>query len=171
MTNEFDPHDMDQNEPGEQIGDFHEETIDRDFNEADTETEGHAPDRRGRGGRERRQRIDSFEKMKVWQEAHLLALSVFEITPKLPAEQQAGLAMQMEQAAVSVPRSIAEGFRRRGPRNKAHFYNMAQSALEGLRYYAILCRDLKYDIDYDRMATQIEQVARMLDGLVRSMLR
>src|SRR4051812_11555098 len=35
-----------------------------------------------RGGR--RPRIDSFEKMKVWQEAHALTMKVFAATPKLP---------------------------------------------------------------------------------------
>jgi four helix bundle protein len=123
----------------------------------------------GRGGP--RDRIDSFEKMKVWQEAHALTIRVFENTPNLPVDQQGGLALQMEATAVSVPKSIAEGFKRRGPRNKAHFYNIAQSSLEGLRYYFILCRDLKYGIDYDDLAYRGDQVARMLDGLIRSMLR
>ena len=127
-------------------------------------------DDRGPRG-ERRPRIDSFEKMKVWQEAHALTMKVFAATPKLPAEQQAGLALQMETAAVNVPKSIAEGFKRRGPRNKAHFYNIAQTALEGLRYYFILCRDLGFDIPFEDLSYRGDQVARMLDGLVRSMLR
>lgn len=127
--------------------------------------------RRGGRDRERRERIDSFEKMKVWQEAHALTLKVFGATPKLPAEQQAGLALQMEQTAVSVPKSIAEGFKRRGPRNKAHFYNIAQTSLESLRYYFILCRDLGFEINYEELATHGDQVQRMLDGLVRSMMR
>ena len=118
-----------------------------------------------------KERIDSFEQMKVWQEAHSLVLRVFEVTPKLPAEQQDGLALQMEKAAVDVPKSIAEGFKRRGSRNKAHYYNLAQSALESLRYYFILCRDLKYDIEFDDVSYRGDQVARMLDGLVRSMTR
>src|SRR5207248_11051628 len=92
-------------------------------------------------------------------------------TPKLPQDQQDGLALTIERAAVDVPRLIAEGFRRRGSRNKAHFYNMSQSALEGLRYYFILCRDLKYGIDYEDLSYRGDQVARMLDGLVRSISR
>ena len=126
---------------------------------------------RGRGDDRRRERIDSFEKMKVWQEAHQLTLKVFGVTPNLPAEQQAGLALQMEQAAVAVPKSIAEGFKRRGPRNKAHFYNIAQTSLEALRYYFILCRDLGYDVSYDDLSYRGDQIARMLDGLIRSMMR
>lgn len=129
----------------------------------------HRDDRRE--GRRHRPRLDSFEKMKVWQEAHALALKVFAVTPQLPQEQQAGLALQMEQAAVAVPRTIAAGFRRRGPRNKAHYYNLAQTELESLRYYFILCRDLGYQIDFDDLAGRAEQISRMLDGLVRSMAR
>ena len=121
--------------------------------------------------REPRDRISSFEQMKVWQEAHALVLRIFETTPRIPAEQQEGLATLMEKAAIDVPKAIAEGFKRRGSRNKAHYYNMAQSGLEGLRYMLILCRDLKYDIEYDDLAYRGDQVSRMLDGLVRSMTR
>jgi four helix bundle protein len=127
-----------------------------------------------RGERDRgsdRERIQSFEQMKVWQESHGLVLRVFEVTPRVPPEQQEGLAVMMEKAAVEVPKSIAEGFKRRGSRNKAHYYNLAQSSLEALRYMLILGRDLKFDIDFDDLWTRSEQVSRMLDGLVRSMAR
>jgi four helix bundle protein len=126
---------------------------------------------RDRGDRGDRERIGSFEQMKVWQEAHALVLRVFEVTPRIPPEQQEGLAAMMEKAAIDVPKSIAEGFKRRGSRNKAHYYNLSQASLESLRYMLILCRDLKYEIDYDDLAYRGDQVSRMLDGLVRSMTR
>ena len=116
-------------------------------------------------------RVKTFEDMKVWQEAHQLAMRVLEETPKLPAEQQDGLALRMEAAAVDVPRYIAEGFKRRGSRNKAHFYDVARSTLEGLRYYFILCRDMKYGLNFEDLAYRGDQISRMLDGLVRSMSR
>jgi len=131
-------------------------------------------DRGDRGGNDRsgdRERIGSFEQMKVWQEAHALVLRIFEVTPRIPPEQQEGLAAMMERAAIDVPKSIAEGFKRRGSRNKAHYYNLSQASLESLRYMLILCRDLKYEIDYDDLAYRGDQVSRMLDGLVRSMTR
>ena len=159
MTRDYDERDFELDEPGAGgEGQATERADDRD--------EGRGEDDRGR-----RPRIDSFEKMKVWQEAHALTMKVFAATPKLPQEQQGGLALQMEQTAVAVPKSIAEGFKRRGPRNKAHFYNLAQTSLESLRYYFILCRDLGFDIPFDDLAYRGDQVARMLDGLVRSMLR
>src|SRR2546421_4316892 len=162
MTRDYDERDFELDEPGTGTeGQATERADDRDRDEGRGEDD--------RGGR--RPRIDTFEKLKVWQEAHALTLKVFAATPKLPPEQQAGLALQMEQTAVAVPRSIAEGFKRRGPRNKAHFYNIAQTYLEALRYYFILCRDLGFEIPFDDLAYRGDQVARMLDGLVRSMLR
>jgi four helix bundle protein len=144
--------------------------------ESDTPSQSHSSTQsresnRDRGDRGDRERIGSFEQMKVWQEAHALVLRVFEVTPRIPPEQQEGLAAMMEKAAIEVPKSIAEGFKRRGSRNKAHYYNLAQASLESLRYMLILCRDLKYEIDYDDLAYRGDQVSRMLDGLVRSMTR
>jgi four helix bundle protein len=118
-----------------------------------------------------RERLANFEQMKVWQEAHGLVLRVLELTPTLPPEQQDGIAISMERTAIEIPKTIAEGFKRRGSRNKAHYYNLAQSHLEALRYYFILCRDLKYPFDYDDYAYRADQVARMLDSLVRSIAR
>lgn len=118
-----------------------------------------------------KERIQSFEQMKVWQEAHRLVLRVFEVTPRIGSDHQEAVAVAMEKVAIEVPRNIAEGFKRRGPRNKAHYYNVAQAALEALRYYCILARDLKHEIDYDELAGRCDQVGRMLDGLVRSMTR
>lgn len=118
-----------------------------------------------------KERVGSFEQLKVWQEAHALVMQVFQTTPKLPPEQQEGLALAMERTAVEVPRGIAEGFKRRGSRNKAHYYNLAQTSLEALRYYFILCRDLKYEIGYEELTRAADQTGRMLEGLVRSMTR
>jgi four helix bundle protein len=184
MTREYDDRNLENDLDRDDRTDdeMREELRDDEQAEEGAEGEEESGEGGGGGGRERggrrggrgggpRDRIDSFEKMKVWQEAHALTIRVFENTPKLPSDQQGGLALQMEAAAVSVPKSIAEGFKRRGPRNKAHFYNIAQSSLEGLRYYFILCRDLKYDIDYEDLSYRGDQVARMLDGLIRSMLR
>jgi four helix bundle protein len=141
---------------------------------------GRRGDRRDRGDRgrqdqgerqDRGERPMSFEQLRVWQEAHQLALKVFAATPQLPESQQAGLAMQMEQAAVEAPKCIAQGFRRRGANEKARFYLAAQTALAGLRYYLILCRDLGFTIEYNALAERTETVTRMLDGLLRSTFR
>ncbi len=112
--------------------------------------------------------IERFEQLDVWQKAHGLVLRVYLITSSLPSDEKYGLISQMRRAVVSVPANVAEGFKRRGRPDKVRFYNMAQGSLEEVRYYFILCRDLGYRLDYDSVAAEAEQVARMLEGLVRS---
>jgi four helix bundle protein len=115
--------------------------------------------------------IDRFEKLEVWKEAHALALRVYRLTAALPGSERFGLVGQMQRASVSIPANIAEGFKRRGQADKVRFYNIAQGSLEELRYYFILCRDLGYRIEYENLAGQADQIARMLHGLIRSIER
>jgi four helix bundle protein len=78
------------------------------------------------------------------------------------------LSLKCEGRQYLVPANIAEGFKRRGPADKAHFYNMAEASLEELRYYFMLCRDLGYKLEHAALAARAERVSRMLFGLVKT---
>ncbi len=113
--------------------------------------------------------IQRFEQLEAWQYAHKLVLRVYKDSKRLPADERFGLTQQIRRAAVSVPSNIAEGFKRRSSRDKAHFYNIAESSLEELRYYLILCIDLEYWTDAVEVNEQIVRVERLLGGLIRSL--
>jgi len=104
----------------------------------------------------------------VWKFAHTLVLDVYKFTSTLPNEEKYGLVSQMRRSAVSIPANIAEGFKRKGQNDKAHFYNIAQGSLEELRYYFILINDLGYKINLEEINNRIDQVSRMLSGLIKS---
>jgi four helix bundle protein len=114
------------------------------------------------------EKIARFEDLAVWQKAHQMVLQIYRITGSFPAEERFGLSSQMRRAAVSVPANLAEGFKKRGVKDKLNFYNIAQGSLEELRYYLILSKDLGYMTDNREMADAAEEVARMLHGLIRS---
>lgn len=112
------------------------------------------------------QKIRNFEDLKVWQEAHQLALEVYKATDTYPQREIYGLIAQMRRAAVSVPANIAEGFGRKSEKEKLNFYNIAQGSLSELKYYFILARDLGY---HQTVTTPLEKcgaVARMLHSLM-----
>ncbi len=109
-----------------------------------------------------------FEDLEVWKKAHQLVLHVYKITKDFPAEEKFGLVSQMRRAAVSVPANIAEGFKKRTLRDKSNFYNIAQGSLEELRYYIILSKDLEYLTDNRDLLDMIEEIGKMLYGLIRS---
>ena len=80
-----------------------------------------------------------------------------------------GLVSQFRRAAVSIPANIAEGFRKRSPRDKARFLNMAEGSLEECRYYSILASDLGY-CETNEMQITLQEVSKLLDAYTRAIL-
>lgn len=115
-----------------------------------------------------RKRAERFEDLEVWQCAHKLVLEIYKITSVFPAEEKFGLISQMRRAGVSIAANIAEGFKKRGTKDKTNFYNIAQGSLEELRYYLILSRDLGYLNVIAGTMDDLDAVGRMLYGLINS---
>ena len=109
--------------------------------------------------------INSFEQLEVWKLAHTLTLNVYKKTRELPDEERYGLISQMRRSAVSVSANIAEGFKRRGNKDKIRFYNIAQGSLEELRYYFILCGDLGYLQIDNQDLSKLQSIGKMLNRL------
>lgn len=117
-----------------------------------------------------RKRAERFEDLEVWQYAHRLVLIVYKITKGFPNGERFGLISQMRRAAVSIAANIAEGFKKRGIRDKANFYNTAQGSLEELRYYLILSKDLGYLESHGEMMEGVDSTGRMLHRLTKAVL-
>ncbi|MCS7282776.1 MAG: four helix bundle protein [Anaerolineae bacterium] len=113
-------------------------------------------------------KIESFQQLDAWREAHRLVIMVYKATERFPDTERFGLVTQMRRAAVSIPANIAEGFKRRSVRDKIHFYNIAEGSLEELKYYCILSRDLGYLSSKDDLLAQMEMVGKILNGLIAS---
>jgi four helix bundle protein len=105
----------------------------------------------------------TFKDLLVWQRAHQLALAVYKLTSTFPKHEMFGLTCQMQRAAVSVAANIAEGFKRRGPADKARLLNIAQGSLEESRYYLILAQDLGYAETLEQTIV-LEEVSRFLEA-------
>ena len=108
-----------------------------------------------------------FEDLIVWQKAHRWVLAVYRYSASFPKQEVYGLTSQIRRAAVSVPANIAEGFKKRGARDKARFLNIAQGSLEECRYYLILCRDLGYGAKPE-LISQLIEVSKLLQIYVKT---
>jgi four helix bundle protein len=117
----------------------------------------------------RRAAAKSFEDLVVWQKAHAWVLHVYRLSEDFPAKENYALTSQLRRAAMSVPANIAEGFKKRGTRDKLRFFNIAQGSLEESRYFLILARDLEY-ADTVEAQTRLEEVSRLLEGYHRTIL-
>lgn len=57
--------------------------------------------------------IRSFRELKAWQKAMDVAMQVFELTKKFPAEEKYSLTDQIRRSSRSVPANISEAWRKR----------------------------------------------------------
>jgi four helix bundle protein len=111
--------------------------------------------------------VQKFTDLKVWQRGHALALEVYRLTKKFPAEERFGLTSQLRRAVVSVPTNIAEGSKRLRTTEYSRFLNMAEASLAEVQYLVLLSRDLGYvpESASQRLFDDSAQLARMLHAL------
>ena len=97
-------------------------------------------------------------------------LGIYKLTAAFPKEELYGLTSQMRRSAVSIAANIAEGFRKRGSRDKVRFLNTAEGSAEECCYYLILTQDLGYG-DTRRLATILDEVSRLLGAYSKAILK
>ena len=64
----------------------------------------------------------SFTQLEVWQKARQLTREVYKLTERFPRHQLFSLTSQTQRAVLSIGANIAEGYGRRAPRDKPHYY-------------------------------------------------
>lgn len=114
--------------------------------------------------------ITTFHDLKVWQRTHALVLEVYRLTRSFPNDELYGLISQLRRAAISVASNLVEGFTRRSAADSIHFYNIAASSLEEVKYQLLLARDLGYiDENSFRSANELAaEVGKMLHAWTES---
>lgn len=115
----------------------------------------------------------TFEELIAWQKAHEFVLSVYDTTKSFPKEEIFGLTSQFKRASVSIPANIAEGYKKKGQKDKLRFLNIAQGSLEECRYYIILSRDLKFISleGYDSLTNCLNITSFMLNSYCSAILK
>jgi four helix bundle protein len=88
------------------------------------------------------QKTKTFEELEVWKKAHEFVLQVYKSTDGYPKSEVYGLTSQFRRAAISIAANIAEGYKKKGIRDKLRFYNISQGSLEECRYFILLSKDL-----------------------------
>lgn len=114
--------------------------------------------------------IRSFTDLKVWQEGHVLVLQVYKVTDIFPKKEQYSLTDQLRRSAISITSNIAEGFSRKGIREKLQYYYMAKGSLAELQNQLLIARDIGYiaDESFSMLATQTVAVHKLLNGFITS---
>ena len=113
--------------------------------------------------------FENFDKLLVWQKAHLLVLKIYEATSTFPKEEIWGLTSQIRRAAISVPSNIVEGKARGSRKDFSRFLLIARGSLEEVKYQSLLAKELKYmnGEQYEEITGMIDNVGKLLNGLIR----
>lgn len=110
-----------------------------------------------------------FTDLIAWQRAYELSLRTYDLTRVFPADERFGLTSQMRRASVSIPSNIAEGWGRGSRADYVRFLHHARGSAFELRTQLWLACDLGYcNIDNCAM-NLIDEVERLMIGLIRSL--
>jgi len=110
-------------------------------------------------------------KLRAFQLADRLALSVYAATKSFPKEELFGLTSQLRRAAVSIPSNIVEGCARTSQADYIRFLDMAFGSVREVEYQLTLAARLEYmDADAaNELSQQADETARVLAGLLQSL--
>ena len=112
----------------------------------------------------------TFRQLQVWQKSMILVEEIYRTTGSFPRHEQFGLTSQMRRASVSIPSNIAEGKRRK---KRLVYLNHLDVALGSQAEVEVQLEIAKRvgilgEKEYDRIQPMIEEVGRMLNGLIAS---
>lgn len=114
--------------------------------------------------------ITNFQDLHVWQEGKKLGLSIYMQTRSFPHSEQFGLTNQMRRAAISITSNIAEGFVRKGFKEKIQFYYTALGSTAELKSQLIIACEIGYmsKNDAETLIESCNTVGKLLNGLIKS---
>ena len=113
----------------------------------------------------------NYKKLRAFELADELALSVYRVTKDFPKEERYGLTSQMRRSAVSVASNIVEGSARNSHADYLRFLDIAYGSVCELEYQISLAKRLDYlkeDVT-DLLTSQCNETARVLNGLINSL--
>ena len=111
--------------------------------------------------------------MKVWQKSMDFVVEVYKVTRKFPKEEVFGIVSQMRRSALSIPSNIAEGYGRLYDKETMKFLSNALGSASELETQILISKDLGFLCveEAQELKLQIEEIIRMLSGLVKSMIK
>jgi len=113
--------------------------------------------------------MSDYKKLRVWRQAHALALNAHRVAMRIRGPQYASFRSQIIRAAMSVPANIVEGREQRTEAAFGRFLQIALASVSELEYHLIAARDIKAitGSDYLSLSSQVEAVRMMLHGLIQ----
>ena len=88
--------------------------------------------------------VQTFEEMKVWQDARILTRNIYTITKNNLFNRDYGLRDQIQRASVSIMSNIAEGYERNSNKEFIKFLGYSKGSVGEVRSLLYVARDQEY---------------------------
>ena len=113
----------------------------------------------------------NHEQLRVFREAHELAIAVYQQSQGFPKDEWFGLRSQVRRAAVSIPCNIVEGNARETSRDYLRFLHIALGSSCELDHLMSLVRELNMTSrsDWETLQERCKGVSTQLQRLIRSL--
>ncbi len=111
-----------------------------------------------------------YTKIKAWEAADDLTVSIYDHTKTFPKEEVYGLTNQLRRSAYSVPANIAEGSARESKKDYLHFLYIARGSLTEAQYFVHLSHRIGYlsDEEFATLGDHIKGTFARLHGLIKA---
>ena len=113
--------------------------------------------------------VQSYRDLIAWQKAMAMVTHVYEITKVFPDDEKFGLTSQMRRCAVSVPSNIAEGHSRNSQAEFRRFLSIARGSNAELTTQLMIANNLGYLPDSTTSLKMVDEVGRIISGLIKSL--
>lgn len=112
----------------------------------------------------------SYKDLIVWQKSKKLAIEIYSLTEQFPSDERFGITSQLNRAAISVPLNIAEGYRRRGDRERKQFFYIAFGSATEIEALIDICKDLRKfkNLDFSKIESLLNEVLRILSVFIKN---
>ena len=115
--------------------------------------------------------IQSYKDLEVYKKSYQSALEMHQVTLQFPKQETYELGSQLRRAATSIPLNIAEGYGKEDTKGEIKRYlRIAKGSCSELSVLLEICKDVGYieEIWQERYEREIEEISRMLYGLIKS---
>jgi four helix bundle protein len=115
--------------------------------------------------------MKTHKDLQVWQKSIAMVTEIYTLTKSYPKEEIYCIVNQIRRAAVSIPANIAEGCARRSTKEYVQFLYVSLGSAAELETHLIVSHNLEYITKNvsDTMQAKLEEIIRMLAGLIKSL--
>ncbi len=112
----------------------------------------------------------TYKDLIVWQKSIRLVTDIYTLSKNFPIDERYGLVSQLNRAVISVSANIAEGWGRELSKNYLQFLRISRGSLMEVETMILISKNLNFitDKDYIEIQSKIEEVGKILQGLIKS---